>query len=182
MTADSQSQSNAILRQPNIRDTLPTLHRDSGHVERLELLMHRQGHNMKGTSGKLQRTSILPSARTPHIIITTVNHQGICIYSSESSSISTLPITTHQHQHQHQHPPNSNHSSKSPTMSSSSQNAERIKEAHSTLYEAGLEMRNKVAGKEYVDTALSNATSDFARPMQEVCKPYHHPLPEIPPF
>ncbi|CAD0026481.1 unnamed protein product, partial [Aureobasidium pullulans] len=53
-------------------------------------------------------------------------------------------------------------------MSSSSQNAERIKEAHSTLYEAGLEMRNKVAGKEYVDTALSNATSDFARPMQEV--------------
>ncbi|CAD0017906.1 unnamed protein product [Aureobasidium pullulans] len=53
-------------------------------------------------------------------------------------------------------------------MSSSSQNAERIKEAHSTLYDAGLEMRNKVAGKEYVDTALSNATSDFARPMQEV--------------
>ncbi|CAD0053316.1 unnamed protein product [Aureobasidium pullulans] len=52
-------------------------------------------------------------------------------------------------------------------MSSSSQNAERIKEAHSTLYDAGLEMRNKVAGKEYVDTALSNATSDFARPMQE---------------
>ena len=144
--------------------------------------MHRQGHNMKGTSGKLQRTSILPSARTPHIIITTVNHQGICIYSSESSSISTLPITTHQHRHQHQHPPNSNHSSKSPTMSSSSQNAERIKEAHSTLYDAGLEMRNKVAGKEYVDTALSNATSDFARPMQEVCKPYHHPLPEISPL
>ena len=66
-------------------------------------------------------------------------------------------------------------------MSSSSQDAERIKEAHSTLYDAGLEMRNKVAGKEYVDTALSNATSDFARPMQEVCKPYHLPLPEIPP-
>ncbi|THY85638.1 4-carboxymuconolactone decarboxylase [Aureobasidium pullulans] len=53
-------------------------------------------------------------------------------------------------------------------MSSSSQNADKIKEAHATLYEAGLEMRNKVAGKEYVDTALSNATSDFARPMQEL--------------
>jgi 4-carboxymuconolactone decarboxylase len=60
------------------------------------------------------------------------------------------------------------------------QNADKVKEAHSTLYEAGLEMRNKVAGKEYVDRALSNATSDFARPMQEVrvsCPillSYHH--------
>jgi 4-carboxymuconolactone decarboxylase len=48
------------------------------------------------------------------------------------------------------------------------QNADKVKEAHSTLYAAGLEMRNTVAGKEYVDLALSNATSDFARPMQEV--------------
>jgi len=48
------------------------------------------------------------------------------------------------------------------------QNADKVKEAHSTLYDAGLEMRNKVAGKEYVDRALENATSDFAKPMQEV--------------
>lgn len=48
------------------------------------------------------------------------------------------------------------------------QNADKVKGAHSTLYDAGLEMRNKVAGKEYVDRALANATSDFAKPMQEV--------------
>jgi len=48
------------------------------------------------------------------------------------------------------------------------QHADKVKEAHSTLYDAGLEMRNKVAGKEYVDRALANATSDFAKPMQEV--------------
>lgn len=48
------------------------------------------------------------------------------------------------------------------------QNADKVKEAHKTLYAAGLEMRNKVAGKEYVDRALENATSDFAKPMQEV--------------
>jgi hypothetical protein len=35
------------------------------------------------------------------------------------------------------------------------QNADKVKEAHSTLYAAGLEMRNKVAGKEYVDRASS---------------------------
>ena len=51
------------------------------------------------------------------------------------------------------------------------QNADKVKEAHSTLYDAGLEMRNKVAGKEYVDRALANATSDFANPMQEVLFP-----------
>lgn len=48
------------------------------------------------------------------------------------------------------------------------QNADKVKEAHSTLYNAGLEMRYKVAGKEYVDRALENATSEFAKPMQEV--------------
>lgn len=51
------------------------------------------------------------------------------------------------------------------------QNADKVKDAHSTLYDAGLEMRYKVAGKEYVDRALENATSDFAKPMQEV---YNH--------
>lgn len=51
------------------------------------------------------------------------------------------------------------------------QNADKVKEAHSTLYDAGLEMRNKVAGKEYVDRALANATSDFAKPMQGVYFP-----------
>jgi hypothetical protein len=57
------------------------------------------------------------------------------------------------------------------------QNGDKVKEAHSTLYDAGLEMRNKVAGKEYVDRALANATSDFARPMQEV-----HSAPNITPL
>lgn len=64
------------------------------------------------------------------------------------------------------------------------QNAAKVKEAHSTLYDAGLEMRNKVAGKEYVDRALANATSDFAKPMQEVqvhpkvTSSYNKSLPE----
>lgn len=56
------------------------------------------------------------------------------------------------------------------------QNGDKVKEAHSTLYDAGLEMRNKVAGKEYVDRALANATSDFARPMQEVYNLSQHDL------
>jgi 4-carboxymuconolactone decarboxylase len=70
------------------------------------------------------------------------------------------------------------HSQRPNTMASNytDQNADKVKEAHSTLYAAGHEMRNKVAGKEYVDLALSNATSDFARPMQEV----HPPLPSLP--
>jgi len=39
--------------------------------------------------------------------------------------------------------------------------------AHKTLFDQGLKTRYEVAGKEYVDKALSNGSSDFARPMQE---------------
>lgn len=45
---------------------------------------------------------------------------------------------------------------------------DKIKQAHSTLFDEGIKMRYKVAGKEYVDRALENGSSDFARPMQEV--------------
>ena len=47
--------------------------------------------------------------------------------------------------------------------------AERKSEvAHSVLFEDGMKMRCRVAGKEYVDRAMENASSEFARPMQEV--------------
>lgn len=45
---------------------------------------------------------------------------------------------------------------------------QKTKDAHSALFEEGLKMRYQVAGKEYVDRALENGSSDFARPMQEV--------------
>jgi hypothetical protein len=42
-----------------------------------------------------------------------------------------------------------------------------LKEAHKKLFDDGLQTRYSVAGKEYVDRALSNGSSDFSRPMQE---------------
>ncbi|KAK3618287.1 hypothetical protein LTR56_024730 [Elasticomyces elasticus] len=45
--------------------------------------------------------------------------------------------------------------------------AEEIKNAHEILYNEGIKMRYKVAGKEYVDRALKAADNDYARPMQE---------------
>jgi len=45
---------------------------------------------------------------------------------------------------------------------------EEIKKAHEVLYNEGLKMRYQVAGKEYVDRSLKNASSPFAKPMQEV--------------
>ena len=45
----------------------------------------------------------------------------------------------------------------------SSQNAS----AHKALFDEGLRIRSEVAGKEYVDKALANGSSSFARPMQE---------------
>lgn len=39
--------------------------------------------------------------------------------------------------------------------------------AKKELYEAGLQIRRKVAGDKYVDKALANASSDFAKPMQD---------------
>lgn len=46
--------------------------------------------------------------------------------------------------------------------------AKDIEAAHKTLFEAGLQVRYAVAGKSYVDAALANGSSDFARPMQEL--------------
>lgn len=47
--------------------------------------------------------------------------------------------------------------------------SEQSKQAHSQLFEDGIKMRYQVAGKEYVDRSLANGSSEFARPMQEVC-------------
>lgn len=43
-----------------------------------------------------------------------------------------------------------------------------IAQAHQTLFEAGLTQRRAVAGAKYVDAALANGSSSFARPMQEL--------------
>ncbi|QDS71540.1 hypothetical protein FKW77_005365 [Venturia effusa] len=57
-------------------------------------------------------------------------------------------------------------------MSSSQQqqqqpSEEELKNAHTLLFNAGLQTRYAVAGKEYVDKSLTNNASDFSRPMQE---------------
>jgi hypothetical protein len=38
---------------------------------------------------------------------------------------------------------------------------------HQEIYETGLEMRKKVVGEDYVERALKNGSSDFARPLQQ---------------
>ena len=48
---------------------------------------------------------------------------------------------------------------------------EEIKHAHEVLYNEGIKMRYQVAGKEYVDAALKNASNPFAKAMQEVSLP-----------
>ncbi|KAF4551938.1 Hypothetical protein D9617_11g007850 [Elsinoe fawcettii] len=48
-----------------------------------------------------------------------------------------------------------------------SQSSDNLASAHQALFSKGLEMRNKVAGKAYVDKALAAGSSDYARPMQE---------------
>lgn len=45
---------------------------------------------------------------------------------------------------------------------------QELASAHSLLFEEGLKIRYEVAGKAYVDKSLSNGSSDFARPMQEL--------------
>ncbi|KAJ7188299.1 CMD-domain-containing protein [Mycena filopes] len=40
--------------------------------------------------------------------------------------------------------------------------------AHQELYEAGMEIRRKVMGEEYVNNQLKNGVSEFMKPMQEV--------------
>jgi 4-carboxymuconolactone decarboxylase len=54
-------------------------------------------------------------------------------------------------------------------MSSSQQQPSEadLKNAHKLLFDSGLQTRYAVAGKEYVDKALANGSSDFSRPMQE---------------
>ncbi|KAG6917227.1 hypothetical protein DXG01_003341 [Tephrocybe rancida] len=41
-------------------------------------------------------------------------------------------------------------------------------EAHEELYKAGMVLRRKVMGDEYVDDQLQKGTSEFMRPMQEL--------------
>src|SRR6195952_5576867 len=54
-------------------------------------------------------------------------------------------------------------------MSSSQQQPldQDLKNAHQLLFDSGLQTRYAVAGKEYVDKALANGSSEFSRPMQE---------------
>lgn len=54
-------------------------------------------------------------------------------------------------------------------MSSSQQqqpSEQDLKDAHKLLFDSGLQTRYAVAGKEYVDKALANGSSEFSRPMQ----------------
>jgi len=50
----------------------------------------------------------------------------------------------------------------------SDQSSSTVTDAHKTLFDAGLAVRYEVAGKVYVDRALSNGSSEFAQPMQEL--------------
>lgn len=56
-------------------------------------------------------------------------------------------------------------------MSSSPPDQNKIESAQKQLYDEGLKVRYDVAGKKYVDAALENGSSDFARPMQEYVFP-----------
>ena len=47
-------------------------------------------------------------------------------------------------------------------------NEDKIQEAHKTLYEHGMQIRREVTGNEYVDRSLSNGSTDFSKPMQEM--------------
>ena len=53
------------------------------------------------------------------------------------------------------------------TSQAETPSAEAIAAAQKTLFDAGLSIRYSVAGQEYVDSALANGSSSFARPMQE---------------
>ncbi|KAF5492245.1 Cytochrome P450 monooxygenase atE [Colletotrichum siamense] len=54
-------------------------------------------------------------------------------------------------------------------MTSEKTNITQIEQsAHKTLYDKGLEIRYEVAGRSYVDSALTGGSSEFARPMQEL--------------
>lgn len=47
-------------------------------------------------------------------------------------------------------------------------NNQELKNLHDTLFSEGLEVRRAVVGDQYVDRALANGSSEFARPGQEL--------------
>ncbi|TVY45839.1 4-carboxymuconolactone decarboxylase [Lachnellula subtilissima] len=53
-------------------------------------------------------------------------------------------------------------------MTSTPASSDSVVKAHQTLFDEGLKIRYEVAGKTYVDKALVNGSSEFARPMQEL--------------
>ncbi|TVY21172.1 4-carboxymuconolactone decarboxylase [Lachnellula arida] len=53
-------------------------------------------------------------------------------------------------------------------MTSTPASSDSVAKAHKTLFDEGLKIRYEVAGKTYVDKALVNGSSEFARPMQEL--------------
>lgn len=53
-------------------------------------------------------------------------------------------------------------------MSQTTASEQSVRAAHETLFQEGLKIRYEVAGKAYVDKALQNGSSEFARPMQEL--------------
>ncbi|KAF2154268.1 protocatechuate 3,4-dioxygenase, P3,4O [Myriangium duriaei CBS 260.36] len=55
-----------------------------------------------------------------------------------------------------------------PAPASSTPSKESLSQAHQSLFTLGLAQRKAVAGASYVDTALANASSSYARPMQEL--------------
>lgn len=63
-------------------------------------------------------------------------------------------------------------SSSKPSMFVADYSEEEIKKAHEVLYNEGLRMRIKVAGKEYVEKSLQANKDSFTKPMQEV----HFPM------
>lgn len=48
---------------------------------------------------------------------------------------------------------------------------EEVKKAHEILFNEGVKMRYQVAGKDYVDAALTKRSDPFAGAMQDVCSP-----------
>ena len=46
--------------------------------------------------------------------------------------------------------------------------AEEIEKAHKVLFDAGIEVRTAVAGREYVERSLKAGSTSFSRPMQEL--------------
>ncbi|KAJ7725848.1 CMD-domain-containing protein [Mycena maculata] len=51
--------------------------------------------------------------------------------------------------------------------------------AHHELYEAGMQIRRKVMGDEYVDNQLKKGVSEFMKPMQEGLEPKQRSLINI---